>query len=817
MEIAESEVIAHDGGMKSDLCVSHPTFALHLDALRQSIDHQLAGLRDAQNGLGTTLGAIDQRLGAFVGLHEEHHAALMSSLSGMQGRLQDDMSRRASAMSTQLQVPQYGSMGTTPSGERQMNPEQHMGASCSLLSTGADGRSMRTYSTGADARLTPRTFSTNSLQSSPSLRAAFHRNVRHNLKLQSKESVASKFPSPPPGESLTSKFASSRIGEQKDSKGHLLTVTSASRLGAARPSQQSVASNYDDSTEVTACAQLSTISGSHEYEDEDELRTAVDSAITSGGRIGSKPSVRLSKQLTLADDQDVRSTLASKVEHLGHLRPAARYILMPGTLCCFALDVLIACAVVVTGIGVPIGLAYLDRRSLSRDQLGAVLCIVDVAWILGIVANFRTAFFHDGHMVTEVRAIALRYARSFLTLDLITAWPLVFAVGESDVVKVIQYAKLLRVLRLPPLFMRMKNFSASGALYPATIGVVAILMLNVLCSGWRSAQYDEPEAQWFDLYIKDIYFVMTVMSTVGFGDIHPDGTSERLYSILTMLIAPLIFGAVVSLISKVMEGHFNDKVTVQVAQARIFMKNRKVPQELQRQVLYNLRRNALQDSKMTLAPDLLGQLSPSVQRELLSELLRTTVLQFPLFKGANATFVGEVAQAHSWVHCGPGDVVLEEGQLMQEIVFVIRGKLMMMGHAEDPGVRLSQISTQSAEEDDVDVLTGAWFGEASLFASDHACQFSVVAVIESELAVLEAAHYHHIVGKYPRVLARHREILKGLKSRTLNLDMFAYHGASLEDDRNLTSKSHKFFQMLHNLRSPRTSIREESVVPTPDW
>merc|ERR1719375_2946612 len=133
-----------------------------------------------------------------------------------------------------------------------------------------------------------------------------------------------------------------------------------------------------------------------------------------------------------------------------------------------------------------------------------------------------------------------------------------------------------------------------------------------------------------------------------------------------------------TLSSHVSEGIFNDKVTAHMTQASRFMKNRNVPTELQRRVQHNLRRNALRELNMALAPELLAQLSPAVQRELLSELLRSTVLQFPLFKGANAAFIGEIAQAHAWVHCLPGDVVLEEGQLMQEIVFVIKGKLLVI-------------------------------------------------------------------------------------------------------------------------------------------
>merc|ERR1719487_1198945 len=153
---------------------------------------------------------------------------------------------------------------------------------------------------------------------------------------------------------------------------------------------------------------------------------------------------------------------------------------------------------------------------------------------------------------------------------------------------------------------------------------------------------------------------MMTMSGVGYGDIHAQGKAQRIYAIFSMLIAPIVFAAVITLLSHVSEGLFNDKVAAQVAQASQFMKRRGVGPELQRRVQDNLRRNALQERQMTIAPDLLAQLSPAVQRELLSELLHSTVLQFPLFKGASHALLGEIAQAHSWAHCLPGDIVVEE-------------------------------------------------------------------------------------------------------------------------------------------------------------
>merc|ERR1712228_1100088 len=114
------------------------------------------------------------------------------------------------------------------------------------------------------------------------------------------------------------------------------------------------------------------------------------------------------------------------------------------------------------------------------------------------------------------------------------------------------------------------------------------------------------------------------MSTVGYGDIHPRDTLQRLYGILTMLLTPLIFGTTISLVTHAMQVFCDDKTAAKLGQAMQFMRIRGVPVDVQRRVQNNLRRNIRQELELAVAPELLRRLSPATQRELLLELLSDT-------------------------------------------------------------------------------------------------------------------------------------------------------------------------------------------------
>lgn len=200
--------------------------------------------------------------------------------------------------------------------------------------------------------------------------------------------------------------------------------------------------------------------------------------------------------------------------------------------------------------------------------------------------------------------------------------------------------------------------------------------------------------------------------------------------------------------------------------------------------------------------ELLTQLSPAVQRDLSLALLSQTVLHFPLFKGAKRSFVAELAQAHVWVECLKDDLVAEDGQILQEVVFVIDGCLRAyagrnerlefrmdspVGHFSEnyESTHRDFVSETCLSEDgsfikpkctdkNMELKSGAWFGEACLFDRDRIRTSTVIAMDQCELAVLQADEYQHVIWKYPMVLKRHKEIEQSFASGRLNLDDLAY-------------------------------------------
>lgn len=479
----------------------------------------------------------------------------------------------------------------------------------------------------------------------------------------------------------------------------------------------------------------------------------------------------ISRRISLSDGSDFMRRMTTM--SFGASESAihqSRFLLLPRSIMRLAWDVFTAVSIIFTGALLPVCFAYLEKERLSQGFLGVVFATVDFIWIIDIFINLRTAYVDSGKLVTSGRSIFIRYAHGWLTFDLLAACPVMMIRDDSAFAYYVVVVKLLRLCRIWMLFAKFQSFT-SMTLYPCLVGFTSALLCNILTCAWRLTQEDDGTGTpAIDLYVKDAYWVMMTMSTVGFGDIVPGNTAERVYGIFVMTIAPLVFGATVTLTSHAIQALFNDKIAIQVARATKYMNLRGVQRETQWRVQHSLRRNIQQESRVALASEILAKLPPLVQRDLLSELLRSTVFQFPLFHGASNTFIGELSQHHSWVECAPGDLVVEEGHVVEEVVFIIRGRLLVH-------------SVQSGE--DIEFKAGAWFGEACLFDADRVREHDVTAVTQSELAVLRASDYHEVVKKYPRVLARHQRIAEDLASTKLSFQHLQYK-RPLEEERTNT-------------------------------
>lgn len=247
----------------------------------------------------------------------------------------------------------------------------------------------------------------------------------------------------------------------------------------------------------------------------------------------------------------------------------------------------------------PYKLAFLDFRIQSEETsepVGwiVVQMIVDVCFWIDLTLNFFTSFRNgEDCEICDLRSIAKRYLKGMFFLDLLACLPSEFFQlitnpdGSSNrasptrainLTKLQRLTRLVRILRLRQLLklaevewvqavMRFRGFRMVG------LAVGVLWVVHLMGSGWyiiaslEAKPMDEswvarralpdggtlldkpPEVQW----AHSMYFVLTVFTTVGFGDMSAHTTGEIVYVCMLMMVGGVVNGTVLSYVMSILE------------------------------------------------------------------------------------------------------------------------------------------------------------------------------------------------------------------------------------------------------------------------
>lgn len=243
----------------------------------------------------------------------------------------------------------------------------------------------------------------------------------------------------------------------------------------------------------------------------------------------------------------------------------------------------------------PYAMCFIDFRVTEEGLVGTTdptlgwqiaNWTIDISFILDLVAQFFFSFQDNrGRLISHPKKIAEAYLKGWFLFDFIACLPpqlfsLALGAGNSNMNKVARLprlyrigrlARLARILRLSHLLrtFRSNPFVAavqrcvgnSRAASVTKLALVLLLLAHLLGCLWYlvAALNNNPvEDTWlsrrdrllsksaFSHWINSVYFVLTVFTTVGFGDISAGTASEAVVGLILMLMGAIINSIIVS-------------------------------------------------------------------------------------------------------------------------------------------------------------------------------------------------------------------------------------------------------------------------------
>jgi len=184
----------------------------------------------------------------------------------------------------------------------------------------------------------------------------------------------------------------------------------------------------------------------------------------------------------------------------------------------------------------------------------------------------------------------------------------------------------------------------------------------------------------FDSYIASWYFSVMTMSTIGYGDISPVTSAERIVACIMMLVGAGIYAYVVGSITstvQTMEAGVR-KYQELMDQLNQFLEENQVDTSLRVQARAYFRTRH-QAGNLVDWRELLAEMSPDLREQIASQSHENWAGASPYFWNCPDDFVGKAAALFKEVTFPKGEKILEIGQNVNEIYIIKKGMIACGG------------------------------------------------------------------------------------------------------------------------------------------
>ncbi|XP_011308316.1 potassium voltage-gated channel protein eag isoform X7 [Fopius arisanus] len=378
-------------------------------------------------------------------------------------------------------------------------------------------------------------------------------------------------------------------------------------------------------------------------------------------------------------------------------------------------DWIILCLTFYTAIMVPYNVAFKNKTSEDVSLL-VVDSIVDVIFFIDIVLNFHTTFVGaGGEVVSDPKVIRMNYLKSWFIIDLLSCLPYdvfnAFDHDEDGIGSLFSALKVVRLLRLGRVVRKLDRYLEYGAAMLILLLCFYMLVAHWLACVWYSIGRSDADGgvqySWLwklanvtqspysylwtnsstvpelvagpsrrTMYVTALYFTMTCMTSVGFGNVAAETDNEKIFTICMMIIAALlyatIFGHVTTIIQQMTSA--TAKYHDMLNNVREFMKLHEVPKALSERVMdYVVSTWAMTKGLDT--DKVLNYCPKDMKADICVHLNRKVFNEHPAFRLASDGCLRALAMHFTMSHSAPGDLLYHTGESIDSLCFIVTGSL----------------------------------------------------------------------------------------------------------------------------------------------
>lgn len=401
-----------------------------------------------------------------------------------------------------------------------------------------------------------------------------------------------------------------------------------------------------------------------------------------------------------------------------------------------AWDVFIVIVTTYTTVAIPLSVAIYESGQIYYDRE----LFLTVVYVSDVLISFlrikrKASFIHLEYNAMKV------YYRRWIVADIIAALPLAALFGVPWL-QLFRLTKIAKVVYLIQIFRRIK------AHFTNTILLMQFLYWAAIATHWLSCGWIRIHGLDHDVdvetnYIDALYWTVSTMTTVGYGDITPVTSLERLYAIITMIFGYSFLGYLIGSFASILtkKDPIKEKYTQNMEKLTNAARYANLPLDLQRRIYdyfnYQMTRRVGYDEE-----SFINELPPGMRGEVSLYFRKEVIENIYLFTDAPQSFIMEIAQQLRERIVAPDDYVFKAGDQGQQMFLIAHGSVSVFSEDE------TQLYRTLSE--------GDFFGEIALF-QDSPRTATVKANTYCDIYSLGKLTFEKTLEQYPEIAAKIKE------------------------------------------------------------
>lgn len=410
-------------------------------------------------------------------------------------------------------------------------------------------------------------------------------------------------------------------------------------------------------------------------------------------------------------------------------------------------DLLMVVAVFASALIIPY------RMVSGKDHTDLLYWLITLIFCADIVIAFNTEVKTGLHVLADRKAVARQYLTTWFLIDLLAALPLAplldlvtpHDVSGTPACQIMMLFRMLRLLKLIKISTTFKALKELIDIPPALLRLIIFffwfaLIAHFMSLGWIAIGASEATRPFGDQYIRALYWCITTIATIGYGDYVPnhDSNIQIIYTIIVQIIGVGMFGYIIGNVATLIVNIDAARADfhARMEEVRNYMRIKQIPSAIQDRVknyyhyLWETQQGATNvDFMLTLPHTLRQDIALYLNKEILEKV--------SIFHGADEIFIHEVIEKLEHMIFLPGDFVIRQGEFGDCMYFLSTGSMEVIVNGKQVAV----------------LPEGSPFGETALIENEKR-NASIRAITYCDVYRLSHRSFERLREKYPEFNTR---------------------------------------------------------------